>query len=288
MANPIIKIKSGLQKPVNYNPVTGAGLTAAELGVNLSAGQYNLYVGNTFGQAITLGAEIDADVTLGSNSDFKIATQKAIKTYANSLISSPPASPTMIHSRFKTATQTYSANTKANLIWNTTGTPVEYSIGTFPFTVNISTGTDQAYLTYTGTETAYFLIMYQVTWSQFVSTQSYNSSAVNRSAWIQKYSASHVGGGAVADTDAVKQQNVYGFSTLLCTPLASTSQGSISGTQLGSAVISLSQNEKFAITCQNNGSVATSVNISGAITLVNNQAPAVNFANGTRLQIVRI
>ena len=84
MADPKIKIKRGIGKPSNWNGVIGA--TAGELYVDFT--NTSFYIGNTFGEAITFGNLIDPDPNLTANSDKRIATQKAVKTYAQANLSS--------------------------------------------------------------------------------------------------------------------------------------------------------------------------------------------------------
>jgi hypothetical protein len=83
MADPTIKIKRGTGKPPNWNGISGA--TAGELYVDFN--NTSFYIGNTFGQAITFGHLVDGG-TLGTNSDIRIPTQKAAKTYIDAKFSS--------------------------------------------------------------------------------------------------------------------------------------------------------------------------------------------------------
>jgi hypothetical protein len=89
MADPKIKIKRGTGKPSNWNGVSGA--TAGELYVDFT--NTSFYIGNTFGQAITFSNLIDPDPNLTSNSDLRIPTQKAVKSYAEANLSSSGGSP---------------------------------------------------------------------------------------------------------------------------------------------------------------------------------------------------
>ena len=120
MANPILRIKQGNVKPGNYSVSTGLGLTAGELGANLTgSGSYGFYIGNTFGQAITFGCEVTIDSALGgaSPSDAKIPTQKALKTYVDAL--SVSASPSGIISRYSSGNLDVSANASTTQIFPT-------------------------------------------------------------------------------------------------------------------------------------------------------------------------
>lgn len=83
MADPRIKIKRGIGKPPNWNGISGT--TAGELYVDLT--NTSFYIGNTFGQAITFGHFVDGG-TLGTNSDLRVPTQKAAKTYIDAKFSS--------------------------------------------------------------------------------------------------------------------------------------------------------------------------------------------------------
>lgn len=85
MADPKIKIKRGTGKPSNWDGVSGA--TAGELYVDFT--NTSFYIGNTFGQAITFGHFIDGG-TLGTNSDIRVPTQKAVKSYVDGKIGSIP------------------------------------------------------------------------------------------------------------------------------------------------------------------------------------------------------
>lgn len=95
MPNPLFKIKRGTTKPSSWNGTTG--ITAGEMCIDTT--NLSFYIGNTFGQAITFGRPVVADSTLGgvSTTDSKIATQKSIKTYTDSVLGSlPGAGPTDI------------------------------------------------------------------------------------------------------------------------------------------------------------------------------------------------
>ena len=85
MADPRIKIKRGTGKPPDWNGISGT--TAGELYVDLT--NTSFYIGNNFGQAITFGNFVDGG-TLGTNSDFRVPTQKAAKTYIDAKFSSVP------------------------------------------------------------------------------------------------------------------------------------------------------------------------------------------------------
>ena len=85
MADPKIKIKRGTGKPSDWNGVTGA--TAGELYVDFT--NTSFYIGNTFGQAITFGHFVDGG-TLGTNSDIRVPTQKAVKSYVDGKFGSIP------------------------------------------------------------------------------------------------------------------------------------------------------------------------------------------------------
>lgn len=97
---PILKIKKGNNRPSDYSVTTfnppglpsysvQSGLSAGELGVDL--GNNVFYIGNNLGKAITFGCPVDADVNLGSvASNFKIPTQKAVKTYVDTNVTTAP------------------------------------------------------------------------------------------------------------------------------------------------------------------------------------------------------
>jgi hypothetical protein len=85
MADPKIKIKRGTGNPSNWNGVSGA--TAGELYVDFT--NTSFYIGNTFGQAITFGHFVDGG-TLGTNSNIRVPTQKAVKSYVDGKFGSIP------------------------------------------------------------------------------------------------------------------------------------------------------------------------------------------------------
>lgn len=267
MASPIIKIKRGSGRPPTYqiSGTTQLGLTAGELGVNLNVNNsgYVLYIGNTFGTAITFAAEIDTNPNLG-DSDVKVATQKALKDYV-AAYAPPSNSITQVTSRYMTSgAQPVAANTVATLLFNSVDFQSPVS-GISNLTYNTATGL----FTYTGTSTIYVMINYQITWAAFASTQSYTSRNIVRSGWIEKTAT-----------------DIYGFSTILLPPLIQTSVGAITGTHTGSALISLSQNETFSVKCKNHGSAPFSVVAVGS---VNNAGTlGSNFERATRVQITKL
>jgi len=247
--NPIIKIKKGLNKPANYSQtvqngivVGTTGLTAGELGVILTEGNYNLYVGNNLGQAITYGCEISTDVTLGgaTPSDSKIPTQKAIKDFASSLAS---GSAYPIQSRIAGGNTTvnpsgligatgYKVAFSINDSTNSTGTPFLTANSPANNTFTNNTGTDIT-----------VLVTYQIAWSLFTATQAYGSRNICRAAWIQKNPDSTV----VDNLNSTK----YGFTNTQLPILASGLAGAMSGSQSGSSVFRLATGESFSIMCRN-------------------------------------
>ena len=269
MATPILRIKQGTTKPINYSVITGSGLTAGELGANLTAGSYGFYIGNTFGQAITFGCEVTIDSAFGgaSPSDAKIPTQKALKTYVDAL--SVSASPSGIISRYSgTATDT------GGILSVPANTPTAQLFATSEFTQTIAND-DLTYTSGNGTFTnnsgniMYLLVTYQITWITPNTAGSLNFNAA-KSAWIQK-------------SGAVSQDNVYGFTSLLLQPLAGANLGAINGTQNGSAIIALAAGESFTIQCRSPVLTATTNTAS-----VNLGSSVINFKRATRIQIVRL
>jgi len=265
MATPILRIKQGTTKPVDYSVITGLGLTAGELGANLAAGSYGFYIGNTFGQAITFGCEVTIDSAFTTPSDAKIPTQKALKTYVDAL--SVSASPSGIISRYSGL-----SNDTGGILSVPANTPTAQLFATSEFAQTIA-NTDLAYASGTFTNNSgnimYLLVTYQITWIGFSS----NSAATfnnPRSAWIQK-------------SGSFPQDNVYGFTTILIQPAAGTLVGAINGTQNGSAIIALAASESFTIQCRSSVLTATtniaSVNLGSSVT---------NFNRATRIQIVRL
>jgi hypothetical protein len=278
MANPILKIKRGLSKPVDYletinqsGVVTQTlGLTAGELGVNLTAGNYSFYIGNNLGKAITFGCEVTTATDLGgvASSDYKIPTQKALKTYVDTSVTSSTALGVM--SRYASTTEVLTLTTAAPEGTHLFGS-TDFA-ATTPSTLTYGSGI----FTNTSTSTMYLLITYQITWNGFTTTQSYNSRNIVRSAWIQK---SFTGSGAA--------DNVYGFTSLLCPPLASNAAGAISGTQNGTAIIALDAGQSFSIRCKNHGS-ATATTLTTAFITNTAPTPVTNFTKATNIQIVKL
>jgi len=277
MAKPIIKIKTGTVKPSDYTETfsggivaSTSGLSAGELGATITAPNYAFYIGNNLGKAITFGAEVSTDILLGgaNASDFKVATQRALKTYVDdNIVGGPGGSVVQIISRYSTTTQSVTTNAEIGVQFDTQDfissggiTDLTYTAGTF---------------TNNSANTIYLLITYQITWSGFSTTSSYNSRNIVRSAWVQK-----------SFTGSVAADNVYGFTTLLCPPLASNVAGALTGTQNGTAVLELSQGQSFNIRCKNHGAATTSISASS---FYNPSAGfANNFSKATNVQIVKL
>jgi len=275
MAKPILKIKTGINgKPGNYtqtltNGIVTAtsGLTAGELGANLAAGSYGFYIGNNLGQAITFGCEVTTDSAFTTSSDAKIPTQKALKTYADAAANA--GAPVQMMSKYSDTTLSVGSNTIATQLFASD----EFTSTLIDLTYT-STGTNNGRFTNTTTSsTINLLICYQITWTGVGSNRFYNSSEIVRSAWIQK-------------NGPVSIDNVYGFTSLLCPPIASTTIGAITGTQNGSATITLQPAEYFTIQCKNHG-VATSTTTNTA-TIGIGSGTITNFNRATRIQIVKV
>lgn len=271
MASPIIKIKRGTGKPPNYN-LNGSvqtGLTAGEMGVNLNTtgGGYVLYIGDTTGNAITFGAELDSNSNLGT-SDVKIPTQKAVRDYISTYV--PSSSSTEVVSYYNTAVQTIAANTEASVLFQTQ----EFASPSAGIS-GLAFNTNNTFL-YSGSGTIYLLVSYQITWQQFTASQSYNSRNIVRSSWIQK-----------SFSGSVAADNVYGFSTILLPPLLSTAAGSIAGTQTATALISLTSGQSFSIRAKNHGTIPSA--ILNTATVNNGTAqPTPNFNRASRVQVIRV
>ena len=271
MANPILRIKQGNLKPVDYSVITGSGLTAGELGANLTgSGSYGFYIGNTFGQAITFGCEVTIDSALGSAtpSDAKIPTQKALKTYVDTI--SVSASPSGIISRYSGLSNDTGGN--LNVSANIPTTQLFASSEIIPGTIASADLTYSSNGTFTNNSgnIMYLLVTYQITWIGF----SNNSAATfnnPRSAWIQK-------------SGSIPEDNVYGFTTILIPTAVGTLAGAIRGTQNGSAIIALEAGDSFSIKCRSSVNTFTtniaSINITGT--------SEINFTRATRIQIVRL
>ena len=277
MAKPIIKIKTGTVKPSDYTEtfsngivISTSGLSAGELGATITAPNYAFYIGNNLGKAITFGAEVSTDILLGgaNASDFKVATQRALKTYVDdNIVGGPGGSVVQIISRYSTTTQSVTTNAEIGVQFDTQDfissggiTDLTYTAGTF---------------TNNSANTIYLLITYQITWSGFSTTSSYNSRNIVRSAWVQK-----------SFTGSVAADNVYGFTTLLCPPLASNVAGALTGTQNGTAVLELSQGQSFNIRCKNHGAATTSISPSSFYNPSGGFAN--NFNKATNVQIVKL
>ena len=267
MANPILRIKQGNLKPVNYSVISGSGLTAGELGANLTgSGSSGFYIGNTFGQAITFGCEVTTDSALGgaTPSDAKIPTQKALKTYVDTI--SVSASPVGIISRYSSGDLAVSANTPIGLTFANS----EFT-QTILDTHLIYTNSDGRFTNNSG-NIMYLLVTYQITWVVPSVSVSLNLNPA-KSAWIQKSSLSN---------DA-PLNNVYGFTSLLLQPALNASAGAITGTQNGSAIIALAAGDYFAIQCRS--PVVTSITDTAKVNL---GTFTTNFTRATRIQIVRL
>lgn len=291
---PIIKIKTGTGKPPDYsittiNPTDGSpsyeiqnGLSAAEMGVNLTPNSYAFYIGNSLGKAITFGAEIDSNPALGT-SDFKIPTQKAVKDYIVSFACPPVNLSSQILTRHRSTTdgnQTVPQLTTANpnnsivnILFPTQDTSNTTTGGITDLTYAAATGI----FTNSGSNILYLLVLYQVTWTGFGVSQTYVSNTIIRSSWIQKN-----------PTDTANlSTNVYGFTTILLPPLGSGLQGSVTGTQTGTALITLNPNESFSIRAKNHNTAAASGIASSASSNITGANTSI-FSNATRVQIIRI
>lgn len=177
MADPIIKIKKRTLTSGIPN-----GLQQGELAVNLFTNSF--YIGTGGNSAITFGAEVDSNITLASNSDNKIPTQKAVKSYVDNYNTS---------SSFQTNLR---VSNVTQLVNNNTNTRIEFPSETF----NTITGLTYSGGTFTNTSgtTMFVNVSYQV---------SFDLNATGyRATWIQ--------------TSGDAQQNKYG--ALFTTPNGST------------------------------------------------------------------
>ena len=278
MAKPILKIKTGITgKPGNYFENTSggivistSGLTAGELGANLAAGSYGFYIGNNLGQAITFGCEVTIDSAFTNPSDAKIPTQKALKTYI-AVAAANAGAPVRIMSKYSAANLLVGSNAIATQL---------FAVNEFTSTLDdltyTSTGTNNGRFTNNSGNTINLLITYQITWTGVGSNRPYNSREIVRSAWIQK-------------SGSVSIDNMYGFTSLLCPPIASTTIGAITGTQNGSATIELLSGHSFAIQCKNHGTAATNTTNTATINIGTVIGSSVtNFNRATRIQIVKV
>ena len=273
MANPILRIKQGNLKPVDYSVITGSGLTAGELGANLTgSGSYGFYIGNTFGQAITFGCEVTIDSTLGgiSPSDAKIPTQKALKTYIAAAATT--AAPAEIMSIYSSVDLVVPGNTSVIQSFDTSELSTISGLA-YGGVLGLN---GSSYFKNTSDNPIHLLICYQITWTGFTSIQSYASREIVRSAWIQVYRPPY---------DNLTS-DMYGFTSLLCPLLASTNTGALTGTQNGSATIELLSGHSFAIQCKNHGTAATSTTNTATINI--GSGSITNFNRATRIQIVKV
>ena len=291
---PIIKIKTGTQRPVDYsittvNPTDGSpsyqiqnGLSAAELGVNITPNNYAFYIGNTAGKAITFGAEVDSNSALGT-SDFKIPTQKAVKDYITTFACPPISSSSQFVTRHRSAndgvqnvpqlTTANPNNSIVNILFPTQDPNNTTTGGITDLTYSAATGI----FSNSGTNILYLLVLYQVTWVGFGISQTYVSNTIIRSSWIQKNPL---------DT-ANLSSNIYGFGSLLLPPLGNGLQGSVTGTQTGTALITLNPSESFSIRAKNHSTAAATAVASAASSNVTGTNTTI-FSNATRVQIIRI
>lgn len=274
MPNPIIKIKRGTSKPLDFNGTVG--LTYAEMGVMLSSTYGNaFYIGNTFGQAITFGCEVSSDITLGgaTPSVSKLPTQSAIKGYIASL--GVPSGSVGVISRYFDPTSdgqiTLAANTSAVVKF------FQQDFATSGGITSLTYNTASGLFLNLSEETMNLLITYQITWSGLVSASTYNSLDVIRSAWIQK----------LPGQTAVLDQNRHGFNTLILPPQQISSAGSITGTQNGSSIITLSPNQGFNIQCKNH-STTNSSSITATALVNNSGTQTTNMLKATNIQIAKI
>lgn len=177
MADPIIKIKKRtLSSGIPNN------LQAGELAVNLFTNSF--YIGTGGVGAITFGAEVDSSITLASNSDNKIPTQKAVKSYVDNYNT---ASSFQFMMRNNNTVQSVNTGTNTIMLFNVepanTFTGLAYSGGTF---------------TNTSGATMYVNVSYQIGFAQ--------NSTGYRATWIQ--------------VNGDPQQNKFG--ALFTTPNGST------------------------------------------------------------------
>ena len=267
MAKPILRIKQGNAKPGNYSVINGSGLTAGELGANLTgSGSYGFYIGNTFGQAITFGCEVTTDSAFTTPSDAKIPTQKALKTYVDGL--SVSASPSGIISRYSADNLSVPANIPIGLTF--ANSELQTILDThLTYTDNGTNGT----FTNNSGNIMYLLVTYQITWVVPSGSVGLNVNPA-KSVWIQK---------TFLLNDA-PLNNVYGFTSLLIQPALNINVGAITGTQNGSAIIALAADDSFTIQCRS--PVATSITDTATINITGTSAT--NFTRATRIQIVRL
>ena len=297
--NPILKIKTGTQRPPNYSttliiPTDGSpqyyrqnGLSGGELGVNLT--NYAFYIGNNAGVAITFGAEVDSNSALGT-SDYKIPTQKAVKDYISTFACPPVDVTTQIATWRRTTNQQISTHDTANpniSIANVLFDQQDANNTTTGGINNLSYASTSGIFTYSSSATTNIslLVIYQITWSLFTSSQNYASNTIIRSAWIQKNPLIPTGsplGSWGADTDK------YGFTTALLPPLQSNSVGAITGTQIGSAVIILTPGQRFSIQVKNHSTIAPSPIVASASSTLSGTTPSVIATDATRVQVIRI
>ena len=280
MPSPIIKIKRGTAKPIDYGfrTVGGVliqdGLTAGEMGVMIDATnqRYAFYIGNTGGAAITYGCEITTATDWTTVSDFKIPTQAAIKGYISTL-PQPGGNSTAIISRYHQrgaptpldGTLTLPGNSNLTVKFGAS----DFSVGSMPLSYTSANG---IFTNTSSTETLNLLITYQITWDILAAATNYNDLNAVRSAWIQR--------------SGTATQNIFGFNSLIVPPQASTSSGAVSGTQNSSAMITLAPSATFSIQARNHGSISRTIAETSNVN--NGSGSAIFFERATNIQIARI
>jgi hypothetical protein len=108
MEYPILKIK----RDINSSSIP-SGLTSGELFVNLVTN--TLYVGNDSGTSKAICGEVIEQINTNSNSNFKIPTQKAVKSYIDSI---ETTNVTGIEKRKSVTNQTNAHNTNVRVLFS--------------------------------------------------------------------------------------------------------------------------------------------------------------------------
>jgi hypothetical protein len=157
MPDPIIKIKKrSLSSGFPNN------LQAGELAVNLFTNSF--YIGTGGNGAITFGSEIDTSPTLASNSDNKIPTQKAVKSYIDNYNTS---------SSFQVALR---VSNVTQLITNNTNSRIQFPSENFNTITGLSYGSGGTFYNISG-NTMFINVSYQIGFSA--------NSTGYRATWIQ-------------------------------------------------------------------------------------------------------
>ena len=282
MAKAIVRIKSGTAaSPGPYNAANGTGLTYGELGARIQNNFNSLYIGSD-NQPIMIGAEVSDDVTLSSNSQYKIPTQGAVKTYVDNIISSNNLTPPFFLSRYSNelvynVTVPFSFNGVQTVRWEnpdiiTQQSPLEYisNDGFFPTPGFLISTEYRGAFRNSSSNAIRVNVIYQIMWSQTAGSIPEEDSKLQKNQWIETYNKFSQVDRTITGT--------YGFSSLVITRVLNNTSSVYDGIANASAIFTLNPNERFVVKAWNIGGSATKILASND--LVTSKA--------TRIQIVGI